>query len=122
VKLQSTPSGSYYNLGIGITDTATVTFPAIPTLVHNTNSSVKAEVFPNPVRNELNLVVDVAAEETADIYIVSISGSVLYPATKHLMAGQNVFQLNVSTLPAGMYTVCIRTQTGTTTQKWVKYE
>jgi hypothetical protein len=122
VKLQSTPSGSYYNMGIGITDTATVTFPAIPTLVPNGNTSVKAAVFPNPVRNELNLVVDAAVEDNADIYIVSLNGSVLYPATKHLMAGQNVFQLDVSTLPAGMYTVCIRTQTGTIAQKWVKYE
>ena len=122
VKLQATPSGSYYNMGIGITDTATVTFPAIPTIVSNPIESISAQVFPNPVQNELNLLIDVPFDETADIYIVSINGSVIFPATKQLHAGKNGFTLDVSTLPAGMYTVCIRTQSGTVAQKWVKYE
>jgi len=121
VKLQSTPSGSYYNLGIGITNSATIDFPAPPIYVATvTTPSIDINIYPNPVQQDLGVVINAATASIASMYIVNISGDVLYPVTKQLNAGQNAFNLNVSSLPAGIYTLCIRIGDDVVVKKWVK--
>lgn len=46
VKLTLTPSGKYYNLGIGVTDTATVSFA--PLQIEAVQPTVQLSVYPNP--------------------------------------------------------------------------
>jgi hypothetical protein len=122
VKLQATPSGSYYNLGIGITDTATVSFPIVPVYVANIAKPLEISIFPNPVQNDLNVIIDATDAVVANMYLVTISGQVLYPATKQLSIGQNAYKLDVSSLAPGMYTLCVRTESGVSVKKWIKYE
>jgi hypothetical protein len=121
VKLQSTPSGSYYNLGIGITDTATVTYP-LPSVgvTYVTASELDITIFPNPVADRLNLVVTSMLPTTASLHLTNISGSVFYPANRELIAGKNAFSIDVSMLAPGIYTLCVRTGNATNVKKWVK--
>ncbi|MCF8450100.1 MAG: T9SS type A sorting domain-containing protein [Taibaiella sp.] len=120
VKLQTTPSGSYYNLGIGITDSATVTYP-LPVSIASVNEiPVDINVFPNPAQHTLGVTINTIASGTMTMYIVDISGAVLFPVTRQLSAGQNGYSLDVSALPSGIYTLCVQTGSNTVVKKWVK--
>lgn len=120
VKLQTTPSGSYYNLGIGITDTATVTYPLPVGIAATDIIPVELNIFPNPAQHTLGVTINATASGTMSMYIVDISGAVLFPVTRQLIAGQNGYSLDVSALPSGMYTLCVQTGGNTAVKKWVK--
>lgn len=118
VKLQSTPSGNYYNLGIGIGDSATVSFP--PTSVPVEMQELNFNVFPNPAGNYINVSVNSATPASATISIVSITGAEYYLAAKQLHAGQNRYSLQVSDLSPGMYFVKINSGDKVAVAKWLK--
>lgn len=119
VKLQSTPSGAYYNLGIGITDSATVSFPI--SAVENTPIvTLNFELYPNPASNYINVAINAEAASTATLSVVNIKGDRFATATKQIQQGTNVFSLQVADLPAGMYTVQVTAGGNTTVKKWIK--
>lgn len=120
VKLQTTPSGSYYNLGIGITDTATVTYPLPVGIAATDIIPVELNICPNPAQHTLGVTINATASGTMSMYIVDISGAVLFPVTRQLIAGQNGYSLDVSALPSGIYTLCVQTGGNTAVKKWVK--
>ncbi len=120
VKLVSTPSGGYYNLGVGITDTATVSYPAPPLHTAAILSVVDVSVFPNPAQN--NIAVSINAQESAiaTIYMVNEAGQQLNLATRQLNAGANTYSLNVTSYPAGVYNLVVKIGNDTQVKKWVK--
>lgn len=120
VKLQNTPSGAYYNLGLGTTNSGTIDFPVPTVSVPVVSAATELTVFPNPAQSTLGIVVSCVAGTTAHIYVIDMSGRTLYPAVKQLEAGQNAMKLDIKQLPAGAYTVCVRTEGGTITAKWIK--
>lgn len=118
VKLQTTPSGGYYNLGVGIVDSATVNFPVS---IKTTSVSIsEMAVYPNPAKDQMILQFNAHSSGDGYLYIVNSMGQHLYPIAKELKMGQNKFYLDVSTLPAGVYTICVRNETGTVSEKFVK--
>ncbi|PQJ11307.1 hypothetical protein CJD36_005760 [Flavipsychrobacter stenotrophus] len=118
VKLQSTPSGNYYNLGVGVGDSATVSFP--PTYVPQETQDLTFSVFPNPAGNYINVGVNSATSASATISIISITGAAYYVAAKQLHAGQNNYTLQVSDLSSGMYFVKINSREKVVVAKWLK--
>lgn len=118
VKLQSTPSGNYYNLGVGVGDSATVSFP--PTSVPQETQELTFSVFPNPAGNYINVGVNSATSASATISIISITGAAYYVAAKQLHAGQNNYTLQVSDLSPGMYFVKINSREKVVVAKWLK--
>lgn len=56
-KLQITPSGTYYNTGLGIYDSATVSYPTA--LPHNPPVPAQLLCFPNPADDIINLFCEV---------------------------------------------------------------
>lgn len=118
VKLQSTPSGSYYNLGVGIGDSATISFP--PTVVAPELPELTFETFPNPATNYINVAVNSALATSAKLSIVDINGAEHYMTTKQLQPGLNKYQLQVGDLAPGIYTVKIAADNKTVTAKWLK--
>ncbi len=118
VKLQSTPSGSYYNLGVGIVDSAIVNYPASIKPI----SSMVAEltIYPNPATDRLTIDVNTLTSGIGYMYIVTSTGQQLYPVTKELSKGVNKFQLDVSSLPSGVYTICVMNEAGIASKKFVK--
>lgn len=121
VKLQSTPSGSYYNLGIGQTKSATVDFPAPSVSVDVTQlQPVELTIFPNPVQNTLGVVITSCTSQDAWLQLLDMAGRVFYPAAKQLQAGRNALSLDVSGLPPGIYSLLVRTNDGIASMKWTK--
>jgi hypothetical protein len=118
VKLQTTPSGKYYNLGIGLIDSATISFP--PLQVANAVVPVNVNVFPNPASGSLNIVVNAANPTVATMYIVNMQGQRLNMVTKQLNTGDNAYVLNVATLTPGMYALVIESEGTKTVKNWVK--
>ncbi len=118
VKLQTTPSGAYYNLGIGITDSATVSFNHVA--VENVSVSFDFNLYPNPASNVINVAIDAQATSTATLSLVNIKGERFATATKQIQQGANVFSLQVADLPAGIYTVQVTAGANTMVKKWIK--
>lgn len=117
-KLQSTPSGSYYNLGIGITDTGTISFKpaAIAAIQHN----IEASLYPNPAQSYITVTLDAAEECTAFFCVVNAAGEMFSSAVKQLQPGMNTYSLNVAHFAPGIYMVYIKTDNGVVAKKWLK--
>ncbi len=104
-------------------------FTASPSfrIVSNTEEQEKAtpqttldHLMPNPVRDELTIVV--TAEQRADyqMQVFSLQGQLLQQLTGDLLAGENRLLLGVGSLPEGMYLLRIQTKGEELTRKFVK--
>jgi hypothetical protein len=120
VKLQSTPSGNYYNLGIGQIDSATVTFPnAITSLA---TQELTIDVFPNPSKSNLNLTIGTLHSGTSTITVLDVYGRRVLHTTKNLHGGSNAIPLDIRSLTAGTYLAQVQTEKGGCTKKFTKMD
>ena len=119
VKLESTPSGGYYNLGVGVTDTGTILFSVLQT--GNVQPTVELSVFPNPAQNYLNVTVHTDYPCTATMYVANEAGQTFDMVTKQLNTGANAYVLNVAKLAAGTYTLVMQSGDNQVVTKWVKF-
>ena len=117
-KLQTTPSGTYYNLGVGVMDTVTVSYPVNE--VKDVIPVVNVMLFPNPVTTHLNINIGSEIATTVTMQVLNIEGKSMAMTTKQLKAGDNAFSLSVAVMPSGIYTLLITTNAGTICKKWVK--
>jgi len=120
VKLQSTPSGGYYNLGVGITDTATVSYPLPPSQVANIIPAITISIYPNPTQSSLNVTINTPVSSDATMYIVNVKGQTCNTVTKQIKPGDNNYMLNVTNMPPGVYSLVVKTGDNTVVKKWVK--
>jgi len=120
VKLQSTPSGGYYNLGVGITDTATVSYPLPHTQVVNIVAPINISVYPNPAQSYLGVTINTTMPSDATMYVVNEEGQCLNTTIKQLQTGDNYYRLNVTNLAPGIYSLMVKTGNNTIVRKWVK--
>lgn len=81
-------------------------YEGAPLGVDNTNAVVKAEVYPNPADNKLNLVVAQGSKGTATLY--DITGKVI--SVTQLSDEQTAYTINTAGLASGTYMVLIQTQ------------
>ncbi len=119
VKLTQTPSGTYYNLGIGITDTATVKLfyhTSVPAVV----APMAVQLYPNPVKDHLNLIINATATSKATIKISNITGQTLLTSNTQLINGKNTFGFDVQKFAPGTYIISINAGAEVKSLKWVK--
>ncbi|NCX95036.1 MAG: T9SS C-terminal target domain-containing protein [Chitinophagia bacterium] len=117
VKLETTPSGGYYNLGLGVTDSATVAYISdVATIAAFTN----VDIFPNPANDYLQ--VNIATEMPANISctIVNTLGQKVFTQSQSLQTGANTTTIPVGNLPSGVYELLISDGKGILPYKWVK--
>lgn len=119
-KLQTTPSGTYYNLSLGIADQGTFQFPFFDVSVTDVQAISEVIVTPNPARDLARLNIKSKKSAEAIISVTDLSGKVLSIEQTKLQAGENVHSLDISKLAAGIYVVHVRSSTGTTTVKLAK--
>lgn len=75
-------------------------------------------VFPNPVNDMLNIQLLSTVKTTGVIEILSLEGKVIYKQT--INGNANVYQVNISTLPKGMYICRINNGTNIKITKFIK--
>jgi len=115
VKLQTTPSGNYYNLGIGVTDTATVKYHVGIIAINNAAENII--VYPNPAYNSLHISVSSTENICTQYNIIDINGKVLLTAKTLLQIGNNNFTIDITKLPAGNY---LLQMSNADAIKWIK--
>jgi hypothetical protein len=120
VKLQSTPSGSYYNLGVGVVDSAMVTFP-------NSVSSIDKKeldltLFPNPAKSSLNLSIESSHAASATITVYDVSGREVLQTIKSLRMGSNTCTIDAQSLTPGIYLLQARTNRGVATRSFARVD
>jgi hypothetical protein len=118
VKLQPTASGSYYNLGVGIQDTVTISTSV--SQIEVLQASLNISVFPNPALHYLNVSLLSTKVCNAKLYLLNETGQYLNVITKQLQPGINNYSLNIINMSAGAYTLVIETGNRKEEIKWVK--
>lgn len=120
-RLESTPSGTYYNLGLGTRNAALVTF--IPTNIFAKNiGKVELMCFPNPTNNIVNIYVHFAQQNgMATVAIMDMSGKLLFSEKHNFNEGEFTLSASVKQWATGMYLVQISDDHGTiATHKFIK--
>ncbi len=82
-----------------------------------------SSVYPNPTRNELNLVIASPSSERVTIVVTDLTGKVILQRATQLVNGDTQESLNVQSLSAGTYMVKVVCANGceTAVQRFVKY-
>ncbi len=83
----------------------------------NTLSDLK--LFPNPATNEITINVMSKENANGTLTVTNIMGQVIYSENIAIENGNNQYQVSVSDFGAGFYMATIRTQAGSTTQKFI---
>jgi hypothetical protein len=81
--------------------------------VLRTNCDIKNlfTVYPNPTRNEVWVSVQSATNENTELIIYDNYGRLAKKQSRKLQAGVNLFTIDLSRLPAGIYTLLLRQNT-----------
>ncbi|MBS1585819.1 MAG: T9SS type A sorting domain-containing protein [Bacteroidetes bacterium] len=117
VKLTTTPSGTYYNLGLGEVDTATVTYQ--PVSVGNIASMSSLTLYPNPAKTSLSVSIEGKAGN-ATFRLMNVNGQVVKEYSRYLPGNKTCITFDVSKLPAGVYTLSAEMKNFTETKQWIK--
>jgi hypothetical protein len=105
-KLQSTPSGTYYNLGLGIADSATVSYPIPTSMATLKDAVIHLICFPNPTNEILNIYGHLNTNKgILTIRIVDILGKVQVQSTQEIKQNEFTVSENIGNLSAGNYFV-----------------
>jgi hypothetical protein len=70
-----------------------------------TNSLQLNAIYPNPVKNSLNVSLESPNAGKVQITITDLNGKKMYENTRLITDGNNSLQVNVTTLPSGNYVV-----------------
>jgi len=122
VKVQSTPSGSYNNLSIGVTSTAaTIDYPYSEAQSVAVSNLAVTCIYPNPAAEVLNVRLKAQkALSNAIITISNINGQVLYTLDAKLHTGENNISIPVQQFVSGLYYINITTNGAALSHSWVK--
>jgi hypothetical protein len=85
------------------------------TVVEITNGN--PVIYPNPANAEINIALDAAGDENAQLFISDIAGKIILNDTYNLHAGKNKIMINTQQLGNGIYFIAINTNAGIVTQK-----
>lgn len=108
-KLQSTPSGTYYNLGLGISDTATVSFP-IPSSIQTVKSTLKQmHCFPNPANDQINLYLHLneLPKQEVQMKIMDLAGKTILSQSRMCFQNELTISENIQGLSTGTYIISL---------------
>lgn len=123
VKLTQTPSGSYYNMGIGVSfEKKGIVYPYPELNVKTITGLNDISVFPNPAGNTLNLSVATKKSSDAVVTITDMQGRTLISQEISLLPGINTQGFNVSQLAQGVYILNINAGTEKHALRWIKMD
>ena len=85
------------------------------------NNATDIKVYPNPVSHQLHIVVSndkTQLSESIDLRLINLSGSVIM--AKKFNTNQSVINLDMNSLPTGVYTLLLTSKSLKFTQKVIK--
>lgn len=86
-----------------------------------TNAFALSNVYPNPAKSTVNIILNLPAANKADIIITDIAGKPIMRQPAQLAAGNNNLSLDVNKLPSGSYVIKVMCANGETAiSKFVK--
>jgi hypothetical protein len=109
VKLQESPSGSYYNMSTGITAHV---FADLSIVSENTINPAGLIAYPNPCGNQTTLQLNSEFTGSGRIEVYDLCGRLLKHLEISVTPGNSNFTLNLSELDAGLYNISITTVAG----------
>ena len=92
--------------------------------VVNSNENVGCSIYPNPVRNTLNVNLNIKNSEEVNIILYDISGHAIFETGKLTYpAGQHTINMDKSSvgLPTGVYSIKVMSQTNAESFKIIKH-
>ncbi len=112
VKIQETPSGTYYNLSLGSDPVnGTVDYKYFPLGVGTIVNTVEdMTLYPNPASNIVNVKAIANKQSRAMIQITDLTGRTLYIKNVTLQQGDNHIQINTGHLSSGNYILQLNTE------------
>lgn len=119
-ELKQTPSGTYYNLSLGFTNSGKFQYPYIDVHVAEINNLEDIKLYPNPAKDYVTLEINSRSETEVHISVIDMQGKVLYINNSTLNTGTNKREITTTDFPAGIYIVNIRTNTTLHTLKMAK--
>jgi len=105
VMLQQTPSGSYYNLSEGISDSVYINATAITEIQ---NQAFNAFVYPNPSNGSINIRVLNSPNKT-EIVIYDLFGRIIIKKNIENSSSDFIFPMQLFNLTNGVYVAEIKT-------------
>jgi photosystem II stability/assembly factor-like uncharacterized protein len=88
--------------------------------VRNSTAISLISVLPNPAKNGIEIQINSAFSELAEIGIFSMVGTEIYSFKKDLVTGPNSFRLDTQKLSEGTYLIRIKSKEGSDTRIFVK--
>ncbi|HQE12365.1 MAG TPA: T9SS type A sorting domain-containing protein [Flavipsychrobacter sp.] len=88
-------------------------------VVSATNAStIKIAIYPNPVKEEMNLQVVTSSDTKAEVLITDLTGKVLYTTSLQLAKGSNNSKIKLVNVSRGTYFIKVITENEIFTQKF----
>jgi hypothetical protein len=115
-KLQTTASGSYYNLSQGLMDSTTIKFLVGIEEQNIAQKNPTVNIYPNPTHHNL-MIESLDGKLIQSMEIFNPNGK---QVEQNILLNTNSYRLNVSNYEAGLYFIKIMTKDGIITQRFVK--
>lgn len=109
IKTITTQNGNWYNGFADITPSIAVKIIDATFLNLSQFQNLKGNVFPNPLNNQMNIVLE-TSEEKAELNILDLTGLLIL--NKEINLNHGTHTLNIEDLEDGMYMVRIRLNSG----------
>lgn len=89
-------------------------------LIYDSNELLITSVAPNPVHDVTTLTLSTARQGSASFKVYDVSGNLVKQWQANIAEGNNTIEMNVTSLPAGMYQVLVSTTDARTVTRFVK--
>lgn len=83
------------------------------------NTLAGMQLYPNPATNNVHVAIVSAETSNATLAIYNLVGQMVYSENVALTEGNNMMEVNINSLNAGIYMVNVKTAKGTSTQKLI---
>ncbi|HEY6062914.1 MAG TPA: T9SS type A sorting domain-containing protein, partial [Chitinophagaceae bacterium] len=89
-------------------------------IIQNSNDLLITTVAPNPVHNSAMLTISTGRPAVVSFKVYNMTGSLVKQWQSNMAEGNNTIELNVSELPAGVYSIFASNMEANTVSRFVK--
>ncbi|MCX6350857.1 MAG: T9SS type A sorting domain-containing protein [Bacteroidetes bacterium] len=115
INLQTTASGSYYNLSQGLLDSATSTYKN--GIIENKISLTEVMIFPNPAHSYFNILIKGKPNKAFHLFVTDMMGRQVITQNISASESNSIIQINTTNLSAGVYQITLENQEAISVQK-----